>query len=165
MLTLDPLKLALVAVVALVVLGPDKVPAIARRAGALLADLERLRSSLREQVGESVGGIPLADGLRGAERAIESVRGIRDPQAARQALYRAAGLEPASAAPATTPTPHVAPAAGLEDDEVPGGLDLRRSAPHLLRPVSPDPLERELGASNGDGGTWQPALFDAAQVP
>jgi len=164
-LTLDPLKLALVAVVALVVLGPDKVPAMARRVGSLLADLERLRSSLREEVDEAVGGLPLGDGLRGAEQALESVRGLRDPHAARQALYRAAGLEPAAPGTAITSTEQPAPAGSFEDADVPGALDLGRSAPHLLRPVAPDHLERALEAPDASGEAWQPALFDVVQVP
>lgn len=118
MLALDPLKLALVAVVALVVLGPDKLPALARRAGSLLSDLERVRAALHEQARQVVEGLPPADELPGTGAAV-----------------------------------HGAVAQG--------GVDLRRSAPHLLRAAAPESTVREPDPAGSSDPVFQPALFDA----
>lgn len=89
MLTLDPIKLLIVAVVALVVLGPDKLPAAARRTSSLLADLQRLRASIHQQVQEQVGDHPLVTDLSAVRNQLMGLRATADP---RQALYRSIGL-------------------------------------------------------------------------
>jgi sec-independent protein translocase protein TatB len=50
MLSLSPAKILVVLVVALIVLGPDKLPGMARQAGALWHDLRRLRGRLESEV-------------------------------------------------------------------------------------------------------------------
>lgn len=49
-LDLSPAKILVILVVALVVLGPDKLPGLARQMGALWGDLRRLRSRLENEV-------------------------------------------------------------------------------------------------------------------
>jgi Sec-independent protein translocase protein TatA len=66
MLSIDPLKLFLVAVVALALLGPDKLPAAARRVSSLLADLQKLRTSLHGHVQNTIDSLPLTDELNHA---------------------------------------------------------------------------------------------------
>ncbi len=89
MFTLDPIKLLIVAVVALVVLGPDKLPATAKRVSSLLADLQRLRASIHQQVQEQVGDHPLVTDLSAVRNELMNLRATADP---RQALYRSIGL-------------------------------------------------------------------------
>jgi sec-independent protein translocase protein TatB len=50
MLSLSPAKILVVVVVALLVLGPDKLPGVARQLGSLWGDLRRLRSKLESEV-------------------------------------------------------------------------------------------------------------------
>jgi len=50
MVLLSPPKLAVIAVVALIVLGPDKLPATARRIGALWHDVRRWRAHIEDEV-------------------------------------------------------------------------------------------------------------------
>ncbi len=50
MLSLSPAKLLVVLVVALIVLGPEKLPDMARQVGALWGDLRKWRSRLESEV-------------------------------------------------------------------------------------------------------------------
>jgi Sec-independent protein translocase protein TatA len=58
MFFLSPVKLMFVLAVALIVLGPDKLPAAARKAGALWSDLRRMRERLEREVRGSFPDIP-----------------------------------------------------------------------------------------------------------
>ena len=58
MLNLDPAKLLVVLVVGLVVLGPDKLPKLARQIGAAWGDLRRLRQRLEDEVRGAFPEIP-----------------------------------------------------------------------------------------------------------
>jgi sec-independent protein translocase protein TatB len=50
MLSLSPAKILVVLVVALIVLGPEKLPGVARQLGALWGDLRRWRTRLESEV-------------------------------------------------------------------------------------------------------------------
>lgn len=50
MFSLSPAKILVILVVALVVLGPEKLPGVARQMGALWGDLRKLRSRLESEV-------------------------------------------------------------------------------------------------------------------
>jgi sec-independent protein translocase protein TatB len=50
MLSLTPAKILVVLVVALIVLGPEKLPGVARQLGALWGDLRRWRTRLESEV-------------------------------------------------------------------------------------------------------------------
>ncbi len=167
MFTLDPMKLLLVVVVALVLLGPDKLPAIARRVGSLMGDLESLRRSLREQAQRTVDGLPIADELHAARSAVESIRRAADPQLARQALYRAAGLDAGEAATIGTAggPDHVGDDTAGERS-VPGSIDLRVAAPHLLRTAASPSEAGGSSASDAERtvSSWQPRLFDVVDA-
>jgi Sec-independent protein translocase protein TatA len=89
MFSLDPAKLLLIAVVALVVLGPDKLPAAAHKVSSLLRDLQRMRASLETEIRKTTGDLPFTEEFRSAREAIGQIAHATDP---RQALYRAAGL-------------------------------------------------------------------------
>jgi len=124
MFDLDPVKLLLIAVVALLVLGPDKLPAAAKKASSLMADLQRLRTSLHDEVHSTLHDLPLVDDLRDVGAAAQR---LRDP---RQALYRAVGL-------GSSPGHEV----GADDpvgqgQAVPGSIDL---APSGTTPAEPAP--------------------------
>ncbi|MHB8220151.1 MAG: Sec-independent protein translocase subunit TatA/TatB [Acidimicrobiales bacterium] len=98
MLPLDPLKLAIIALVALVVLGPDKLPAAARKAASVWSDVRRLQSSLQQEVHGVVSELPFADALPSltsattTELAGSALGALTRPADPRQALYRSIGL-------------------------------------------------------------------------
>ena len=115
MFSLDPAKLALIGIVALVVLGPDKLPAAVQKLSSLLRDLQKMRSSLETEVKRTTADLPFSEELRNAREKLGQVTHTTDP---RQALCRAAGLS----------TPR---GSGLEraeskpePDVVPGSIDL-----------------------------------------
>lgn len=68
MLSLDPEKLLVVLLVALVVLGPDKLPRAARQAGAAWSQLRQWRARLEEEVRGSFPDLPSTDALTQAVR-------------------------------------------------------------------------------------------------
>jgi sec-independent protein translocase protein TatB len=58
MLLLSPPKLLIILVIALIVLGPDKLPSTARRIGALWSDVKRWRSHLENEVRATFPDLP-----------------------------------------------------------------------------------------------------------
>jgi len=102
LLTLNPAKLLIIAVVALVVLGPDKLPAAVRKILSLARDLQRLRASLHEQVRETVGDHPLVSELTDARDGLTRVRAaVADP---RQALYQSVSTSVPQSGPQSVST-------------------------------------------------------------
>ena len=58
MLSLSPAKLLVLLVVALIVLGPDKLPSVARHLGAAWGDLRRFRARLESDVRGAFPDLP-----------------------------------------------------------------------------------------------------------
>jgi len=58
MILLSPPKLLMILVIALIVLGPDKLPSTARRIGALWSDVKRWRSHLENEVRATFPDLP-----------------------------------------------------------------------------------------------------------
>jgi TatA/E family protein of Tat protein translocase len=58
----SPLHWLIVAVVALLVLGPDQLPGLARRAGEFMRDLRRVREHLRSELRDLVSEFDLEPG-------------------------------------------------------------------------------------------------------
>lgn len=126
MFSLDPAKLALIGIVALVFLGPDKLPAAVQKLSSLLRDLQKMRSSLETEVKRTTGDLPFSEEFRNAREKLGQVTHTTDP---RHALYRTAGLS----------TPR---GSGLEraeskpePDGVPGSIDLPALDPIRSRGV------------------------------
>jgi Sec-independent protein translocase protein TatA len=55
---LSPPKLLMILVIALIVLGPDKLPATARRVGVMWSDVKRWRARLEAEVRDSFPDLP-----------------------------------------------------------------------------------------------------------
>ncbi len=68
MTILDPAKLLVVLVVAVIVLGPDKLPKVARQVGALWGDFRRLRERLESEVRGNFPDLPSTDVITQAVR-------------------------------------------------------------------------------------------------
>src|ERR1700733_11438305 len=58
MLSLSPAKLLVVLVIALIVLGPEKLPQVARQLGAAWGDLRRFRARLESDVRGAFPALP-----------------------------------------------------------------------------------------------------------
>ena len=68
MLSLSPAKILVVLVIALIVLGPDKLPGLARQVGALWGDLRRWRARLETEVRDVFPDLPPAHEISQAVR-------------------------------------------------------------------------------------------------
>ena len=58
MLDLDPAKLMVILVVGLIVLGPERLPQLAKKTGSLWADVRRLRKRLEDELRGSFPDLP-----------------------------------------------------------------------------------------------------------
>jgi sec-independent protein translocase protein TatB len=58
-LNLDPAKLLVILVIALVVLGPERLPAVARQMAAVLKELNRVRDQVRDEVKSALPDVDL----------------------------------------------------------------------------------------------------------
>jgi hypothetical protein len=137
--SLDPAKLLLIAVVALVVLGPDKLPAAARKISSLLKDLQKMRASLEAEAKKFTGDLPFGDGLRSARETVGKVTAVTDP---RQALYRAAGLSGVTAKESEPPEQ------GTDEGIIPGSIDISRREPTRGGIMPPSRSGPHMGASS-----------------
>ncbi len=68
MFLMSPAKLLVVLVVALVVLGPDKLPKVAKQVGSLWADLRRFREKLESEVRDTFPDLPSTETITRAVR-------------------------------------------------------------------------------------------------
>ncbi|MHB1488633.1 MAG: Sec-independent protein translocase subunit TatA/TatB [Acidimicrobiales bacterium] len=60
--SISPAKILLLLLVALIVLGPERLPDMARKAGKLFNDFRRVRTGLENEVREAFGDIPGING-------------------------------------------------------------------------------------------------------
>lgn len=129
MLTLSPAKILVVLVVALVVLGPEKLPGMARQIGAAWGDLRRWRARLESEVRGVFPDLPPAH---------EVAQAVRSPLAFLDRLAdeheRSAG-QSANGDQATSP-PEVGPAT---NGSSPPPRSARRAPPvDVVLPGVPD---------------------------
>jgi sec-independent protein translocase protein TatB len=86
MFLLSPAKLMVVLVVALVVLGPDKLPKVAKQVGTLWGDFRRFRERLESEVRTAIPDLPSADTITQAVRSpltfLDSLAGDGDDERA-----------------------------------------------------------------------------------
>lgn len=106
-------EMAVIAVIALIVLGPERLPKAARMAGALVRRARSAVSNLHHELEREVAADELKKHLRDAERgmneAINEVRTIDPLAEARQALNEVATMSPASPAAAEATDTEVKP--------------------------------------------------------
>jgi len=84
-LNLDPAKLLVILVVALVVLGPERLPAVARQMAAVLKELNRVRDQVRDEVKSALPDvdlpkIPKIPSARGAIAGLFDTSGSSPPR-------------------------------------------------------------------------------------
>lgn len=130
---LSPVHLLVVLVVALVVLGPDKLPRLARQAGGWIRDLRELQEHLRAQVDETLG--PDFASLRdlGADVA-EAPRRLLSP-----ALPEPDPADPTD--PGTDPAPDPAADPGLAASDAAPGPASNGNRPRVVHaPAGEEPL-------------------------
>ncbi len=85
MFDLDVSKMAVIGVVALVVLGPDRLPRVARTTGALLGRAQRYLNTVREEVDRQIQMDELRSVKDGIEQAVANVQGTVERTVRQQA--------------------------------------------------------------------------------
>jgi Sec-independent protein translocase protein TatA len=123
---LSPPKLLMILVVALIVLGPDKLPSTARRIGALWNDLKRWRAHLESEVRGAFPDLPSSTEIA---RAVRSPISMLD----RLADEHGAALDDA---PGTPTTPALAP--------VPTSVATFAESPPAMEPSSLVPRDHSV---------------------
>src|ERR1700688_602813 len=79
MILLSPPKLLMILVIALIVLGPDKLPSAARRVGAMWSEFTRLRAHLETEVSGAFPDLPSTTEIARAVRSpISLLDGLAD---------------------------------------------------------------------------------------
>jgi sec-independent protein translocase protein TatB len=122
--TIGPAKILVVLLVALVVLGPEKLPQMARQIGRLWGDFKRFRDNLEAEV----RGVLDADGESG-ETPLSVVRDIRDSVSG---TFRTPAPGPPTVDGATTAAaPPAVPAAARPGPSPPGELPIPPDDPSL----------------------------------
>ena len=110
MILLSPPKLLMILAIALIVLGPDKLPAAARRVGALWSEFTRWRAHLESEVRSTFPDLPSTTEIA---RAVRSPITLLDRLAdAHDASPGAGAGNAAGDAPAGSTTPEPVPTAG-----------------------------------------------------
>jgi TatA/E family protein of Tat protein translocase len=108
MLSLSPAKLLVLLVVALIVLGPEKLPQVARQLGAAWGDLRRFRSRLESDVRGAFPDLPPTHEVAQAVRSpLAFLDRLADEHEKAKAAEDGEGDEVAGAPLATGPPPTV----------------------------------------------------------
>ena len=106
MLDLSPVKLLVLLVVALIVLGPDKLPQVARQLGAAWGDLRRFRTRLESDVRGAFPDLPPTHEVAQAVRSpLAFLERLADEHEKAQAAAADGADEIAGAPLATGPPP------------------------------------------------------------
>jgi len=121
-------KIIIIAVIALVVIGPKELPAVLRTAGQWMGKIRRMAAEFQSQFQEAMREAEMADLKKSIDSITDATRGIGDPlgtvtrniesafadnPASTPATTPAAG-EPAAAAAAETPAPVTEPSVAAE---------------------------------------------------
>ena len=118
MLNLDPAKLLIIAVVAVILLGPDKLPQVARQVGAAWRSFSEFRHRMESEVRSSIPDLPSSADI---------ARLARSPSAL---LNHLSNMDAGRAEDDGRPPRHRRSPNG----SMPGRADIGRTAPSVDRP-------------------------------
>ncbi len=115
MLNLDPAKLLVIAVVAIILLGPDRLPQVARQVGAAWRSFNEFRHRMESEVRNTMPDLPSTS---------EIARLARSPSALLNHLSSMSDSPPSTNGDAEAAVDAAADAAGVGDDvTAPDGAD------------------------------------------
>ena len=143
MLSLSPAKLLVLLVIALIVLGPEKLPHVARQIGAAWGDFRRFRTRLESEVRGSFPDLPATHEVA---QAVRSPLAFLDRLADEHEKSQTASTESAvdqsvtGSVPSTGPPLPATNGNGVNSGEAGVETSERGSVPEVvaLRPVVPD---------------------------
>ncbi|MBN8481344.1 MAG: twin-arginine translocase subunit TatB [Xanthomonadales bacterium] len=103
-------KMALIAVVALLVLGPERLPGAARTAGALLRRARNSWNGVRSEIERELAAEDVKRSIRDAEREVDLAADLRRAAEDIESAVNPMGpATPAPAVDAATPPPQATP--------------------------------------------------------
>lgn len=146
MFDLSPVKILIVLVVALLVLGPDKLPAMARQIGAAWADLRRWRERLEHEVRGSFPDLPSSAAISEA---------VRSPLSFLDRLADQHGQPPVADDTSVGAGPPGAPAPGADAESV-ADLPSAGPGPEVAERPRHEPAAAPVPATEGLGGLPEP---------
>jgi sec-independent protein translocase protein TatB len=147
---LSPAKLLVILVVVLVVLGPDKLPKVARQIGGLWGDFRKLRQRLESEVRGTFPDMPSTEKISQVVRSpISFLDGLADEHASEQAA--AATGNGAGAADANGAAPRASP-----DDAGPDVADQVAPPADNGATAAPSRSEEPVVHQVRHGGSLQP---------
>jgi sec-independent protein translocase protein TatB len=146
MLNVGPLELLVVLAVALIVVGPERLPELARSVGRALRQLRQVQDEVRDMVSAGVdddvrraaSDFKKATGDIARSSGIEEVTRKRGRTAGPRKVSpgsRRSVAEPAGDARDRTPTPEPAPTPPAQPEERPAGMDAEGAGPPADRLV------------------------------
>lgn len=141
---ISPVKILFVVVIALVVLGPEKLPELTRKAGKAWGDFRRFRASVENQVRDVIGEVPGIGDLRSTWASTVSSTAATTPTAAAATVTTAPAAPTAATSSGTfpdqpaTPVDATAPAPGWLAPARDGGRPAGRQSPATGPLYGPD---------------------------
>src|SRR5580698_9420908 len=136
MLNLDPAKLLVIAVVAIILLGPDRLPQVARQAGAAWRSFNEFRHRMETEVRSSIPDLPSSTDI---------ARLARSPQALLTHLSNMGTDETAATDPAAVTT-SAEPSVAADPDAA------ASNSPNVTIETSTEPSPFDTGSAGSAGG-------------
>lgn len=153
MLTISPAKILVVLVVALIVLGPEKLPGMARQAGAFLGEIRRFRDRVESEMRNVMPeGMPLPTEIVRSPLGFLTQMGASSPPAASSTATDRSDPSP-NGSGGIVDDPAVSPA-GAASAELGGNPTAAATLPHAetQAPVAgPEMLSAALHAGTAPG--------------
>ena len=150
MFDLSPIKILIIVVVILVVLGPDKLPEVARQAGQAWHSLKNLQSKIESEVRDAVPDLPsTSDIARMARNPVGLLNSLADrataaDEEASNAAAAAVAHEPASTSASSSGESEPEPEVFIEPDSI---VDL---PPRASQVVPPRRITTDISAATPD---------------
>jgi sec-independent protein translocase protein TatB len=142
-LNLDPGKLLVIAVVAIILLGPDRLPQVARQVGAAWRTFNEFRTRMESEVRSSIPDLPSSHDISRLARSPTALLDHLSKVGADDATTSAGTPEVVEAVPAA-PAPSVAAPAAPDVSDVP---DASVQPAASASPPAPAPPASGAGAS------------------
>jgi Sec-independent protein translocase protein TatA len=151
---LDPSKILILLIVALVVLGPDKLPGVARQMGAAWGELRKFRQKLEADVRGNFPDLPssqqVAQAVRSPLAFLDQLADAHEREQATPEVTTPAALKPTPPGPAPDPEKS-APALQAQSN---GELAVVEPASGL------PPVRRQIGRTR----PWSPAQSEEPSI-
>jgi len=134
-------KIVIIAVIALVVIGPKELPAVLRTVGQWMGKIRRMAAEFQSQFQEAMREAEMADLKKSIDTITDATRGIGDPLGTvTKNIESAFADKPAAAAPATPSAGEPASVSPTTEPSVAAEPPVTIEPPVAAEPASPPPV-------------------------